>query len=109
MKLGTSEGPWAGRRLAAVNYVLDSNGSPLPVGRHWAARPLEFAAPNPLVRSILRGIPAPIPTIADDEMQQKTFEEDLDTNISAKDSQGNVTQPTVTRTPSTPGETPISP
>ena len=106
-KLGTSEGPCAGRRLAAVNCVLYSNGSPLPVGWDWAARPLEFAAPNPLVRSILRGNPAPILTIADAEMQEKTLEKDLDTNITAKDSQGNVTQPVVNRAPPIPGETPF--
>ena len=56
MKLWTPEGPWACGRLPAVNYVLDSNGSPLPVGWDWAARsgirraksshPLDYSRPS---------------------------------------------------------------
>ena len=109
VKIGTSEGPSAGRRLAAVYYVLDSYGAPLPVGWDWAARPLEFAARNALIHSILRGVPAPIPTIADTEMQKQNLEKDLDAKITAMDSQGNATHPTIARAPTIPGETPISP
>ena len=32
MHLWAEDGPWAGRRLAAVDYVMDNNGSPLPDG-----------------------------------------------------------------------------
>ena len=98
-KLWTAEGPWAGRRLAAANYVLDSNGPPVPVGWDWSARSLEFIAPKPIGRPILRSVPAPTPTIADAEMQKKTFKKDWYANFTAKDSRENATQPTVTPNP----------
>ena len=56
--------------MAAVNYALDSRGAPLPVGWDWAARPLEFVAPKPLIRSIPNNIPGPIPTIAGAEKRK---------------------------------------
>ena len=57
--------PWSG------HYVLDANGAPLSVGWDWAARSLEFTAPNPLIRPTYRGVRAPIPTIADAEKGRK--------------------------------------
>ena len=47
MRLWANKGPWAARRLAAANYVLVSNRSPLPAGWNWAARSLDFNAPSP--------------------------------------------------------------
>ena len=38
MQLWADEGPWAGRRLAAVNYVMDNGGPPLPAGWDLAAK-----------------------------------------------------------------------
>ena len=99
--------PWTGRRLAAANYVLDPNGTPLPVGRDWAARPLEFPVPNPPIRSIPRGMPLPIPSIADAEKQRRTPKRDSGANITAKEPQENVDQPTVTRAPIIPEEIPF--
>ena len=66
--------PWAGRRLAAVSYVLGDSGPPLPTGWDRAARSLEFVAPNPLTRSISRGLPGPIPAITDAERQMKSHD-----------------------------------
>ena len=106
MRLWTSDGPWAGRRLAAVNYVLTSNGTPLPVGWDWAARSLDFAAPDPLVRPISRGVPVPIPTIADAEEQKQTLKKDSDATVTAKESQENVNKPAVARAPTLPEEPP---
>ena len=99
MDLWASDGPWAGRRLAAVHYVSDANGAPLPVGWGWTARALEFARPNPLICSISRGTPAPIPTNAEAEKQQKNLEKDLDTPIGLLDSRGPSDTPPDTRTP----------
>ena len=109
MKLWTCEGPWAGRRLAAVNYVSDSSGSPLPGGWGWAACSLECIVTNPLFCPFLRGAPSPIPTIADAEMQKKTLKKESDTNITAEDSRENASQPTVNSTPIIPEETPSDP
>ena len=71
---------------------------PPPVGWDWAAHSLEFVAPNPLVRSISRGVPALIPTIADARKQRRTLKEDGDAKITAEESQENANHPTDTRT-----------
>ena len=49
----------AGRRLAALTYVLDYGGAPLPKSRGRAARRREFAAPSPFLRVALPGF-APV-------------------------------------------------
>ena len=46
MHLEADEGPRAGRRTAAVDYVRGSYGSPPPGGSGRAAKSLEFVAPN---------------------------------------------------------------
>ena len=79
MSLWASDRPKAGRRLAAVSYVLDSNCALLPIGRNWAARPLEFIAPDPLIRPLTHGLSVPIPAIADAEKHDKRTKLDLDT------------------------------
>ena len=105
-KLWPPRAPWASRRLAAANYVLGSNESPLPVGCDWAALSLEFVAPKPLIRPILRGVPAPFPAIADAEMQKKTLRKGLYATNTAKDSHENATRPTVTPNPENSGGAP---
>ena len=67
MDIRAEKGPWADRRLAAVNCVLGSSGSLLPVNEDWAARSLEFVPPSPLVRLISRGVHVPSPTVEDAE------------------------------------------
>ena len=42
LRLWAPEGPWEGRRLAAMGYVLNSNCIPLSPWRDWAARSSEF-------------------------------------------------------------------
>ena len=85
MELWASGGRWAGRRLAAVSYVLDNNGSPLPAGWDWAARSLGFVAPNPPIRPISRVLPVPIPTVADAQKQKKSHAKDPNANVETKD------------------------
>ena len=70
---------------------------PLPVFWDWAARSLEFIAPEPLFRSVSRGIPAPIPTTADAEKQRKTVKKDSDTTTVAMGPSETVNTPSVTR------------
>ena len=98
MDLWASDRPWADRRLADVHYVSDANGVPLPVGWGWAAHARKFARPNPLIRSISRGAPAPIPTKAEAEKQQKNLEKDLDTPIGLVVSRETLDTPSDTRT-----------
>ena len=57
-------GPRAGRRLAAMDYALNLDCMPFPSGWDWAARSLEFHAPDPLVRAIFRGTPQLPPAIS---------------------------------------------
>ena len=68
--LWASDAQRAGRRLAPVTYVLNSNGTPPPAGWDWAARYLEFFAPGPFIRSIYGGAPVSIRTIADAEYRR---------------------------------------
>ena len=78
MPLWASGGPWAAKRLAAVSYVLGSNGATLPIGWDWRARPPEFIAPDPLNRPLPHGLSDPIPTVAEAEKNDKRTMEDLD-------------------------------
>ena len=65
LRLWTQEGPRAARRLAAINYVLNSNGRiPPPPAWDWAARSLEFQAAGPFNRGFFRGAPMCTPAIA---------------------------------------------
>ena len=65
LRLWAESGPWAPRRLAAIDYVPRINGStPRPTGWDWAAQTLKFAAPRPLVRGTFLGAPRPIPAVA---------------------------------------------
>ena len=75
----------AGSRRSAVSYVLENDGSPLPVGRDWAARSLEFVAPQPFIRPIFRGPPVPIPAIAEAGRQQTPHAKDEHTTLEVKD------------------------
>ena len=47
LRIWSEEGPAARRRLAAIDYVLNSERMRLPVGWDWAARSSEFHAPDP--------------------------------------------------------------
>ena len=87
MQPWADERPWNGRRLAAANYVLDSGGSPLPVGWYWAAKLLDFVPPTALIRSISRAAPVFIPTVAEAEKLQETHETDTNTPAAPKDTQ----------------------
>ena len=82
MQPSADEGPWAGRRLAADNYVLGYGGSLLPVGWDWAAKSLEFNAPRALIRSMCRGAPILIPTIAESKKLREIHEQDESTTAS---------------------------
>ena len=88
--LWVSDGPWAGRRLAAVCYALDSNGDPLPIGWDWAARALEFAPLAPLIRPLPHGPPARIPAIAEAEKHAKRTMEDVDIRTTQVDPHMNL-------------------
>ena len=44
-----------------MRYV---NCTPLPTGWDWAAKSLDFLAPDPLIRGVHRGDPVAIPTVA---------------------------------------------
>ena len=55
MSLLAEDGPWAGRRLVALTYVMDYAGVPLPKLLGWAARSLESAAPSPHHPSLPNG------------------------------------------------------
>ena len=65
-----------------------------------AARSLEFTAPP-------YGMPVPTPSEADGERQKKTLNEASGAKITAKKLEGNANQPTVTRVPIIPEETPF--
>ena len=99
MELWAYERPWAGRRLAAVSYALNSNGSPHPAGRDWAARPVDFFALNPLILSICRGMHVPIPAIADAEKQKEHHAKDESTESEMQDMRENMSIRTATRNP----------
>ena len=70
--------PGGGGRLAAVSFVMNANGAPLPAAWDWAARSLEFVGPDPLIRTISNGTPVPILTIAEAANQSKRTKDDLD-------------------------------
>ena len=89
MHLGAEEGPRAGRRSAAVPYIMDQNRAPPPGYWGWAARSLEFTPSSPLIRLMGRGAPGPFPTIAEAEKLRKTHDEDTDTNIVFERHAGN--------------------
>ena len=58
-------GPWAPRRLAAIDYSMRYiNNYPLPTGWDWAAKALDFSAPEPVIRGIPVGEPLVIRAIA---------------------------------------------
>ena len=66
LRLWAESGPWAPRRLAAIDYVLSYNGHmPLPTGWDWAANSLESAPPLVLVCGAPRRAPLPIPTVTE--------------------------------------------
>ena len=65
IRLWTAFGPWAPRRLAAIdNSMRYSNSYPLPTGWDWAAKALDFSAPGPILRGIPGGEPIVIQTVA---------------------------------------------
>ena len=99
MDLWASGGPWAGRRLVAVNYVLGANGFPMLVGWGPAARLLEFDPPNPLIRAISCRLPVPIPTMADAETTKKPRDADKKANTEMKDTRETMGNRTVTKDP----------
>ena len=58
-------GPWAPRRLAAMEFPLRFiDCYPLPTGWDWAAVALEFKAPDPFTRGVPGSEPVVSPTIA---------------------------------------------
>ena len=70
VRLWAEAGPWAPRRLAAIDYVLWFNDPmPSPTGLDWAAESPEFPAPGPLLRGVYRSFPLPIPTVAQERAQ----------------------------------------
>ena len=89
LRFWADEGPWAGRLLAAVQRVLDSNGSPLPPGWGWAARSLGFVPPSSLIRAVSRGAPIPIPTITQGAAMQESRDVKKDKNTRLPDLQTN--------------------
>ena len=51
--------------MAAIHYVLRfNNRTPLHPGWDWAARALEFQAPDPLIQRFFRGAPMRTPSTA---------------------------------------------
>ena len=65
IRLWPAFGPWAPRRLAAIDYSMRYiNSYPLPVGWDWAAKALDFPAPAPILRGVPGWEPIVIQTIA---------------------------------------------
>ena len=61
-------GPWAPRRLAATEYSMRYiERYPVPAGWDWAAKALDFKAPDPFIRGAPGGEPGVISTIAQTE------------------------------------------
>ena len=64
IRLWTAFGAWAPRRLAAIDYSMRYiNSYPLPTGWDWAAKALDFSAPEPIIRGIPGGATIVIRTI----------------------------------------------
>ena len=65
IRLWSAFGPWAARRLAAIDYSMKYiNCYPPPPGWDWAAKALDIQAPEPILRGIPGGGPIVIRTIA---------------------------------------------
>ena len=65
IRLWAAFGPWAPRRLAAIDYSMRYiNNYPLPTGWDWAAKALDFSAPAAITRGIPGEEPIAIQTIA---------------------------------------------
>ena len=79
--------------MAAANYVLESSGSPLPVGWDRAARSLELSAPIPLIRRVCRGTPILTPTMAQVEASQQPRDKSKNANIGSQDTQDTFKYP----------------
>ena len=88
MRISADDGPWAGRRLAAVQRVLDSNGSPLSLERVWAAHALECVPPSALIRYIDRGVPV-LHAISQESTLQKARDEKEEKQSLALDASEN--------------------
>ena len=71
----------------------------------WAARPLEFAARDPLIRPFSQSIPSPIPTIASAEEQKRNLEKDLGTLAATKEMHMTMDELRDTRAPTIGGQT----
>ena len=87
MQLWAGEGPWAGRRLSAANHASGNGGSPHPAGWGRAAKSREFVLPSALRRSISRGAPALIPTVAGAKKLRETHEEAKNATAAPKGTQ----------------------
>ena len=99
MQPWAAEGPRAVRRLAAVNYVMGNNGSPLPAGWGWAAESPEFLAPSHLIRSISRGAPVLMSTIEEAGESGETHDKDKNANIMDANIASPYTQETMKNVP----------
>ena len=65
IRLWAEFGPWAPRRLAATEYSMRYiDCRPLPTGWDWAAKALDFRAPDPPIRGVPGGEHVADPTIA---------------------------------------------
>ena len=64
-RLWAEGGPWAPRRLVAIEYIMRLNDCMrLPTDWDWAAHSLEFTAPHALVRGAFLGALFFIPAVA---------------------------------------------
>ena len=64
-RLWAASGPWAPRRLAAIDYSMRYiNNYPLPTGWDWAAKSLDIQAPEPIIRGTRGGEPIVIRAIS---------------------------------------------
>ena len=65
IRLWAEFGPWASRRLAAIEYTMRYiKCYPPPTGWDWAAKALDFSAPGPIIRGVPGGEPVVVSTIA---------------------------------------------
>ena len=70
---------FGGRKFGGSFLRVGFQWRPTPrCGWYWAARSLEFIAPDPPIPPFSNGPPAPIPTIAVAEKQNKRTKKDLD-------------------------------
>ena len=74
IRLWAEFGPWAPRSLAAMEYpMLYIERYPLPTGWDWAAKSLDFNAPDPVIRGAPGGEPDVTPIIVHTKAQNIAF------------------------------------